>query len=122
MPEIEVSPGELVDRITILRVKAKFLKSTPQHSLVSGELEKLLRIAEPFLRLKSVAEAVAALEAVNTEMWVAMERIYQWSEEQDEEYTRTVTHIIEVNRERAFLKRAVDEATGNSPGEAKSFF
>jgi hypothetical protein len=68
--KVPVSPGELLDKITILRIKSARMRDTSKLANVRTELEALERIwnASPYAAV-DVASDVSALLAVNQRLW-----------------------------------------------------
>src|ERR1700689_4863395 len=68
--KVPVSPGELLDKITILRIKSARMRDASKLANVRSELEALERIwnASPYAAV-DVASDVNALLAVNERLW-----------------------------------------------------
>jgi hypothetical protein len=68
--KVPVSPGELLDKITILRIKSARMRDAGKLANVRTELEALERIwsASPYAAV-DVASEVSALLAVNERLW-----------------------------------------------------
>src|SRR6202167_6460888 len=68
--KVPVSPGELLDKITILRIKSARMRDASKLANVRTELEALEQIwsASPYAAV-DVASEVSALLAVNERLW-----------------------------------------------------
>ncbi len=122
MPTIEIPDSELLDRLSILMVKRTYLKSDAQLKVVQKDIEYLQKISEQLLLNASVQDLYTELLRVNDQMWVAMEHTYQWEGPRNELFEDIILQIIEVNKERAFIKQEIDNLLGSELREAKSFF
>lgn len=64
-----LSLGELIDRLTILEIKARRIASPTKRAQVRRELAGLRAIAAPYERLAALAALKRRLRAVNTVLW-----------------------------------------------------
>lgn len=121
--KIAVSPGELLDRWTILLVKEERLKDTGQIAMVRDELGRLGEAAESLARSPELSNIAKELHEANLRMWDKMQSIYDWQGPRDSsEYAEIVISIIDLNKDRAIAKRKIDQALDAGIMEAKSFF
>ena len=112
-----------MDRLSILEVKARKLHDDAQSSYVIGEIQELKQIAEPLFLDETVKTKYDELELVNEKMWDAMQEIYDWrGSTAVQKYNEIIVAIIEVNKQRAILKREIDLHMNSTKFEAKSFF
>jgi uncharacterized protein YukE len=123
---IEVSCGELLDKITILEIKRERIADPVKVANVARELGVLSQ-AWADLALEAVAADVAdvrrALKEVNERLWVIEDDIRQLEREQrfDADFVALARSVYRVNDERARLKRRVDELLGSRLVEEKSY-
>ena len=123
---IEVSCGELLDKITILEIKRERIADPEKVANVARELGVLSQ-AWAGLALDAVAPDVAdvrrALKEVNERLWVIEDDIRQLEREQrfDADFVALARSVYRVNDERARLKRRVDELLGSRLVEEKSY-
>ncbi len=123
---IEVSCGELLDKITILEIKRERIADPLKVANVARELGVLSQ-AWAGLALEAVAADVAdvrrALKEVNERLWVIEDDIRQLEREQrfDADFVALARSVYRVNDERARLKRRVDELLGSRLVEEKSY-
>ena len=121
---VPVSPGEVLDKITILRIKAARMTDAAKLANVRHELALLERTwhESPYGR-QDVALDEAALHAVNERLWDIEDRI------RDKERTRTFdAGFIELaravyveNDARAVIKKRINVAFGSAIVEEKSY-
>lgn len=122
MPVIEVSNGELLDRVSVLEIKRARLSASVQLSFVESELQGLLDSANSLLAMNEVARLYESLMRTNQEIWDGMQFIYDTEAQWNEQLMHVTLSIIELNKRRAQFKRDIDVATGSNQREAKTFF
>ena len=105
MPTIEISEGELLDRLSILEVKISQLKSDFQVQLVSNHADSLKILAQPLFKQDGVIALYQELLEANEEMWLTMEELYEWVGPRNEKFVAITLHTVEVNKRRAFIKK-----------------
>jgi uncharacterized protein (DUF342 family) len=119
-----VSPGELLDKITILRIKSARIDNSTQLANVRRELAVLQKTWDEAVPADaSIAAQERALEAVNARLWDIEDQI------RDEEAAqRFGARFIELaravyveNDQRARIKKRINEALGSAIVEEKSY-
>ena len=122
--EVPVSPGELLDKITILRIKSARMRDASKLANVRTELEALEQIwsASPYAAV-DVASEVSALLAVNERLWAIEDDIRDKERAQsfDGEFVRLARAVYIENDERAAIKRRLNVKLGSSLIEEKSY-
>src|ERR1700691_1712476 len=122
--KVPVSPGELLDKITILRIKSARMRDASKLANVRTELEALERIwnASPYAAV-DVASDVSALLAVNERLWTIEDDIRDKERAQtfDGEFVRLARAVYIENDERAAIKRKLNVKLGSSLIEEKSY-
>ena len=118
---IPVSAGELVDKITILRVKAARIAGAEKQANVRKELALLEAVAAQ--ALPDLAELEAELEAVNGQLWDIEEgkRDCERRGEFGPEFIALARSVYVENDHRAAIKRRINEAVGSELIEEKSY-
>jgi hypothetical protein len=121
---VPVSYGELIDKLTILEIKAARIADPGKLANVRTELELLDRTwrADPLAR-RDIADLRAALRVVNERLWVIEDeiRIKEKRQEFDAEFIRLARSVYFENDERARVKRAINERLGSTLVEEKSY-
>jgi hypothetical protein len=121
---VPVSPGEVLDKITILRIKAKRMTDPVKVANVRRELDLLERTwrDSPYAR-HDVADDEAALEAVNERLWDIEDRIRDKERAQafDAEFIALARSVYVENDERAAIKKRINVALGSQIVEEKSY-
>ena len=122
--KVPVSPGELLDKITILRIKSARMRDADKLANVRTELEALEQIwsASPYAAV-DVASEVSALLAVNERLWAIEDDIRDKERAQtfDGEFVRLARAVYIENDERAAIKRRLNVKLGSSLIEEKSY-
>jgi hypothetical protein len=122
--KVPVSPGELLDKITILRIKSQRMSDPAKVSNVRLELRVLEETwnASAYARI-DIAADVAALLAVNERLWVIEDDIRDKERAQafDAEFIRLARAVYVENDERAVIKRRINTTLGSSIIEEKSY-
>lgn len=122
-PSIPISWGELIDKITILEIKAARLSREDQRENVRRELV-LLRAFEETLGGGGEWRGLRGeLLAVNRELWDIEERIREKDRrgEFDAEFIALARSVYGQNDRRAALKRAINIALSSELIEEKSY-
>jgi hypothetical protein len=121
---VPISPGELLDKITILRIKAARMRDATKVANVRLELELLEKTwKESGCATPDVTADEQALQAVNERLWDIEDHI------RDQEQARTFgERFIELaravyieNDERAAIKKRVNLKLGSRIVEEKSY-
>lgn len=121
---VPVSPGEVLDKITILRIKAARISDAAKLANVRRELELLERTwaDSPYGRC-DVAKDEAALQAVNERLWDIEDRIRdkERAKSFDAGFIELARAVYIENDERAAIKKRVNVALGSTIVEEKSY-
>jgi hypothetical protein len=119
-----VSPGELLDKITILRIKSQRMRDAAKVANVRLELELLERTWATLGRdTLQVAADEQALQAVNEQLWDIEDRIRdkEAARSFDQEFIELARAVYHRNDERAAIKKRVNIALGSRIVEEKSY-
>ena len=121
---VPVSPGELLDKITILRIKAARIADPAKLANVRTELEILERTwRESAFARGDVSADEAALQAVNERLWDIEDRIRDKERAKafDAEFVELARSVYVENDERAVVKKRINLALGSTIVEEKSY-
>ncbi len=122
--KVPVSPGELLDKITILRIKSRRMSDPKKLSNVRLELDALERIwsGSAYAGI-DVESDVHALLAVNQRLWSIEDDIRDKERAQDfgAEFIRLARAVYMENDERAAIKRRLNLKLGSALVEEKSY-
>ena len=121
---VDVSVGELIDKIAILEIKAARLDDPAQRNNVKSELESLVAARDAALPPSAeLTELSRALKQVNERLWRIEDDIRDRERAQDfgPRFIELARSIYVCNDERAALKRRVNELVGSRIVEEKSY-
>jgi len=125
-PTAPISWGELIDKITILEIKAEQIGDPAALANVREEL-RLLREIESATRAHAGAGELALLKAelktVNSALWAIEDdiRAKERAKVFDDEFVRLARSVYQRNDERARIKRRINAVTGSQLVEEKSY-
>jgi hypothetical protein len=110
MPTVEVSWGELVDKLTILEIKARRLTAPEAVINVRRELAALSAVVEALHPPAEFAKLKRDLAAVNESLWEIEDEIRAKEAAQafDAEFVALARSVYRNNDKRAGLKRAIN--------------
>ncbi|MBN2171658.1 MAG: hypothetical protein JW819_10110 [Candidatus Krumholzibacteriota bacterium] len=122
--KVEVSAGELLDKITILEIKAERIMDPVKLANVKRELGILRETwaASPLSRA-DLAAHVADLKAVNEALWDIEDGIRALEAGRDfgEAFVHLARAVYRRNDERAAIKRRINLQVGSDLVEEKSY-
>jgi hypothetical protein len=119
--KIEVSIGEIVDKLTILRIKSLNIKDESKLENIRKEYEYLSDIV--FKELKIDIDDFNELVFINNKLWVIEDDIRDKErvKEFDEDFIFLARQVYRVNDERAKFKKYINEKYGSEFIEEKSY-
>ena len=120
---IHVSPGDLLDRITILEIKAGRLTEPDARANVANELEALRAARDAHLAVsEELAALCATLRRVNEELWEVEDELrrHEASGDFGGGFVRLARSVYRGNDRRAAIKRSINALVGSDIVEEKS--
>jgi hypothetical protein len=122
-PMAPVSWGELIDKITILEIKAERLTDAAKRANVVTELTLLSEIADAAQQKPEVAALTAQLKTVNEALWEIEDHIRdkEAAQEFDAHFIELARAVYVTNDRRAALKRDLNRVLGSGLVEEKSY-
>jgi hypothetical protein len=122
--KVPISPGELIDKITILRIKSQRMSDPQKLHNVRLELEALQGTwsSSAFAGIDIEAD-IHALMTVNERLWVIEDDIRDKERASafDAEFIRLARAVYVLNDERAAVKRRINVKLGSTIIEEKSY-
>lgn len=120
---VPISPGELLDKITILRIKAERIGDAAKLANVRLELQLLERTWRDACAAVDVSVHEHALQAVNERLWDIEDRIRDKEAQRsfDQEFIELARAVYIANDERAAVKKQINQALGSRLVEEKSY-
>ena len=121
---IEIAPGELIDKITILEIKVDNVTDSVKLRNVQVELETLVAARDKSLPKSAELEALARqLKEINQELWHIEDDIRICERQQDfgHEFIALARAVYTTNDRRAAVKRQINELLGSRLIEEKEY-
>ena len=120
-PLAPVSWGELLDKITILEIKADRIADPAARANVGRELALLREVAAPVLPQPGLAPLVEDLRRVNGALWRIEDdiRAKEAAAQFDSGFIKLARSVYLTNDERAALKREINALLGSELVEEK---
>lgn len=121
---VPVSWGEIIDKITILEIKAERLSDAAKIANVTKELDELVLVRErEFPDHAGLAVLSAELKAINEKLWVIEDDIRDCERAKDfgPKFVALARAVYVTNDERAASKRKVNDLLGSALIEEKSY-
>jgi hypothetical protein len=121
---VPISPGELLDKITILRIKSERMSDAMKLANVRHELKLLEQTwsaaVPPTANVRADEQALAA---VNTRLWDIEDeiRVLERKQQFDAAFIALARSVYIENDERAAIKKRVNVALGSALIEEKSY-
>jgi Family of unknown function (DUF6165) len=122
--KIEVSFGELIDKLTILEIKFERISDPAKRLNIERELAIL---NDAWLRVgvdpEAIAEMRAELRSINERLWEIEDRIRQKEADRsfDAGFVELARRVYRTNDERSVVKRAINDRLGSTLVEEKSY-
>ena len=121
---VPVSPGELLDKITILRIKVARMQDAVKLANVKLELSLLEQTwRESGCAAQDVSADEHALQHVNERLWDIEDRIRDKEAKQsfDRDFIELARAVYVSNDERAAIKKRINAQLGSRLVEEKSY-
>lgn len=121
---IPISPGELLDKITILEIKAERIDKPEKVANVRHELELLSKVWSDFVTEdKVVADLHRQLKTINEELWEIEDDIRDEERQNSfgEKFIALARAVYVTNDKRAQAKKEVNLHLGSEIIEEKSY-
>lgn len=119
---VEVSLGELVDKISILRLKMIHIKDPSKVKAATKE-ENILYGSLKALNLENIEDHLEKLQKINAKLWKIEDdiRIKEKAKAFDDEFIKLARSVYVVNDERFKAKDSVNQAFDSNIVEVKSY-
>jgi hypothetical protein len=121
---VEVSVGELLDKITILEIKSERIADPAKLANVDTELRTLRATwSDSPLSSRDVSEQMRRLKAINEKLWEIEDGIRKLEAEGSfgDEFIALARAVYFSNDERAAIKRELNTMLGSRLVEEKSY-
>lgn len=121
---VPISPGELIDKITILEIKSQRMRDAAKLANVRTELTLLMDTWRASTRSAvDIGSEWTALRAVNERLWVIEDQIRDKERDAqfDREFIELARAVYITNDERAAIKKRINTRLGSTLVEEKSY-
>ncbi len=121
---VPISPGELLDKITILRIKTARILDAGKLANVRLELDLLEKTWRGSrFACADIARDERALQEINERLWDIEDRIREKEARQtfDRDFIELARAVYHCNDERAAIKKRINTALGSRLVEEKSY-
>ena len=121
---VEVSVGELLDKISILEIKQDKIKDpnklafiNTEHSILKDQLEKNVQSNS------NLQELFSSLKEINAKLWVIEDDKRQCEKDKDfgEKFIKLSREVHFLNDDRAKIKLEINNLTGSKIKEIKEY-
>jgi hypothetical protein len=122
--EIAVSAGELVDKVTILEIKAERIPDASRQANIRRELAALAaKLASYLASEPGLSKLKSDLRALNATLWQVEDDIRDCERRKDfgPRFVELARAVYRTNDRRAALKREIDQLLGSQIIEEKSY-
>jgi len=121
---VEIAPGELIDKITILEIKIENIRDQRRLENVKHEYRILRDIYKSSVPESEALSVLAAkLKTINQKIWQLEDDIRDCERVQDfgPKFIGIARSVYRTNDERASVKRQINELLGSKIIEEKSY-
>ena len=121
---VEISPGELLDKISILEIKMERINDAGKLKNIGVELETLSRSRDEAVPAsEDITTLYAKLKSINEELWEIEDDIRDCERSKDfgETFVKLARAVYFTNDKRSDVKRQINENLGSVLVEEKSY-
>lgn len=120
--KIEVSNGEIIDKITILEIKLEKIKNPEKLKNVKNEYD-LLNEYIPQIGVTREHDLYKSLKEINLKLWDIEDllRVKEQKQEFDTEFIELARSVYFTNDTRAEIKKEINHLSGSSLFEEKEY-
>jgi hypothetical protein len=121
---VQISVGELFDKITILQIKTEKIKDENKLENIKLELDILNKEASKLINLNDVLrENIEKLYNINLELWDIenIKRELESKKDFGEDFIRISRDVHFKNDTRALIKKSINDLTGSIVVEEKEY-
>ena len=120
---VPISPGELLDKITILEIKMAQIQDENKLKNIHTELSLLNEVAEKLLSLKKISDLKQELKYVNQDLWKIEDDIrdHEKGKNFNDQFIELARSVYIKNDRRAELKKTINLELGSTLIEEKSY-
>ncbi len=123
MITIPVSVGEIIDKLSILRVKQVKISNPEKLELINKEFELLYNISSHYLDDNEISKLYHQLVDVNSKLWEVEDelRVIESTKNFDSTFIELARKVYYTNDDRFSLKNRINELTSSEIREVKDY-
>ncbi len=121
---VEVSVGELLDKISILEIKSEKIKDLEKLNFINDEYKILKNQLNTYIKNYNEIESLYnSLKEINSKLWVIEDdkRLCEKNSDFGEKFIKLSRDVHFLNDERAKLKLEINNKTGSKIKEIKEY-
>jgi len=120
---IEISNGELLDKLSILNIKLSKITDPKKLDNIKNEYSYLADLCSSVLKEENITELYAELYDINLSLWTIEDkiRIKEKLSEFDDEFIELARLVYKTNDKRAQIKKQINIDTKSLFVEEKSY-
>ena len=123
--QINISVGELIDKITILQIKKEKIKDLEKVKIVSHELELLENSLNSFEKSKKneLENLMTELKKINQKLWIIEDdiRLLEKNKKFDDDFIELARSVYITNDKRFEIKNKINRLFSSNIEEVKSY-
>ena len=122
---VPIAPGELIDKLTILRLKAENIRQADKLANVRHEQQVLQKVASQYIAQSPELDALwRRLYEINGDLWNIEDDIRKFEGRKDfgPGFISLARAVYMINDERAAVKKKINLLLGSAIVEEKSYY
>ena len=120
----EISPGELLDKISILEIKLEKIKNKDSQKEIQKEYKILKEIQNSSIELTDkIKDLLKSIKEVNLNLWDVEDklRIYEKKKDFGENFIKSAREVYFNNDKRSKIKSEINKILGSNIKEIKQY-
>ena len=121
---VEVSAGELLDKISILEIKKEKIKNSEKLKFINNEYQILKEQLDKSIKSnEKIQKLFNSLKEINSKLWVIEDdkRLCEKNSDFGEKFIKLSRDVHFLNDERAKIKLNINDHTGSKIKEIKEY-
>jgi hypothetical protein len=121
---VEVSVGELLDKISILEIKLEKINDSTKHNFIKNEYDLLKKELNKNIETnEKLSKFFKSLKDINSKLWVIEDnkRMCEKNSDFGENFVKLSRDVHFLNDERAKIKLEINNLTGSKIKEIKQY-
>ena len=121
---VEVSVGELLDKISILEIKKEKIKDSEKLKFINNEYEVLKDLLDKNVKSdEKIDKLFQSLKEINSKLWVIEDdkRLCEKNSDFSEKFIKLSRNIHFLNDDRAKIKLEINNISGSKIKEIKEY-